>query len=209
MNASWSSSRSCARSLAPALVRHRAGECRETLDPWGHSTTGTTSSERRSGSYTSHDVRATSDRVGTPDNLPYTVEPSVSFTAGANWQKAGRDPRRREFRSASTRAAAGPGRGARYPRGKCIQLLALRRRPRQSGLDDDSRCACAKRIDDSRIGHRQRCARMDTAVPAAACNFLLATAAQWVPLQRDWSSPRAFKAPPQTSRSRPATPSTS
>ncbi len=168
----------------------------EKLSTWGQSTTGTTSSERRSGSYTSHDVSGyIGIEVGTPDNLPYTVEASVSFTAGANWQKArGAIHGEESSLSVDEGQQQSQGEALVITEENAFNCYAYDVSRAQSGLDEDSAMRLCERIDDSRIVTGSDALEWDTAVPAASVQLLGHKPAQWVPLQRDWSSLALFKA---------------
>jgi PKD repeat protein len=161
---------------------------------WGKSTTGTTSSEKRSGSYTSHDVSGyLGVEVGTPDNLPYTVEASVAVTAGANWQKS-----KGEFHGEESSLSVDEGQ--EQDQGEALVITEETAFncyaydvTRASVIDPNSKMRLCERIEDSRIVSGSDALEWDTAVPAAGVQLLGHKPAQWVPLHRDWSSIALFK----------------
>ena len=161
---------------------------------WGKSTTGTTSSEKSSGSYTSHDVSGyIGVEVGTPDNLPYTVEASVAFTAGSNWEKA-----RGEFHGEESTLSV--DQGMTQNQGDALVIKEENGFDcyaydvsRASVIDPNSKMRLCERIDEDRLVSGGDALIWDTAVPAAGVQLLGHKPAQWIPLHRDWSSVALFK----------------
>ncbi|MEO8012445.1 MAG: PKD domain-containing protein, partial [Dokdonella sp.] len=167
----------------------------EKLSSWGQSTTGTTSRETRSGSYTSNGVSGyVGVEVGTPDNLPFTIQASVAITAGANWQKA-----RGETYGEETSLSVDEGQQQSIGEALVIteenafNCYAYTVRRATTGLDPNSAMRMCERIDGERIVSGSDALDWDTAVPAEGLKSLGHKPAQWVPLQRDWSSLALFK----------------
>lgn len=179
--------------LPPYFGVEQAGAAKESS--WGQSTTGTTSSETQSGSYTSHDVSGyIGVEVGTPDNLPYTVEASIAFTAGANWQKS-RGAIHGEESSLSV------DQGQEQSQGEALVITEENAfdcyeydvRRASSGLDPNSKMRLCESVENSRIVTGSDALEWDTAVPAAGIQLLGHKPAQWVPLHRDWASIALFR----------------
>ena len=169
----------------------------EKLSSWGQSTSGTSSSETRSGSYTSHDVSGyVGIEVGTPDNLPYTIEASVSFTAGRNWQTAHGQVHGED----STLTV---DQGSEQTQGEALLIYEENSFDCYSydvfraadGLDPDSRMRMCAQIDGSRYLTAGDAVQWDTTIPAAAISnpAIGHKPAQWFPLHRDWSSLALFR----------------
>ncbi len=169
----------------------------ERKSSWGQSTSGTSSSETRSGSYTSHDVSGyVGVEVGTPDNLPYTIEASVSFTAGRNWQTAHGQVHGED----STLTV---DQGSEQSQGEALLIYEENSFDCYSydvfraagGLDPDSEMRMCAQIEGSRYLTAGDAVQWDTTIPAQTINdpAIGHKPAQWFPLQRDWSSLALFR----------------
>lgn len=167
----------------------------EKKSTWGKSTTGTTSKETRSGSYTADDVSGyIGVEVGTPDNLPYTVEASVTFTAGHNWQRAkGTVHGEEESLSIDEGQEQSAGEALTITEENAFDCYRYDVKRAATGLDPNSSMRMCARVDDSRIVSGSDAREWDTAVPAAGVQLLGHKPAQWFPLQRDWASLALFK----------------
>ena len=165
------------------------------LASWGQSTTGTTSSETVSGSYTSNDVSGyVGIEVGTPDNLPYTVETSIKFTTGKNWQKS-----KGEIHGEETSLSVDQGfyqedgEALLISEESAYNCYAYDVRRATGGLTPNSAMRMCEPIDDSRIVSGGDALGWDTYLPAASMQILGRKPLQWFPLQRDWASLSLFR----------------
>ncbi|MBK7011593.1 MAG: PKD domain-containing protein [Xanthomonadales bacterium] len=165
----------------------------DKLATWGQSTTGTTSSEKRSGSYTSNDVSGyIGVEVGTPDNLPYTIEASVSFTAGGNWQKA-KGAIHGEETSLSVDEGQQQDQGEALTIAEETAFDCYRYDVKRAASSIDGSMRMCAPVDGSRLVSGSDAREWDTAVPAAGMQLLGHKPAQWFPLQRDWANIALFK----------------
>ncbi len=166
------------------------------LATWGQSTTGSTSTERQSGSYTSNDVSGyIGIEVGTPDNLPYTVEASLAFTAGRNWQKASGELHGEE-------SSLTVDEGYYQEQGEALLITEenafncysynVRRFSTNNAYPESGLRMCDP-VPDSRIVSGGDALGWDTYLPAASVQLQGHKPAQWIPLNRDWSSIALFK----------------
>lgn len=162
---------------------------------WGQSVTGTTSTETRSGSYTANDVSGyVGIEVGTPDSLPFTVQASVSITAGHNWQAA-------KGAIHGNETSLTVDQGQQQTQGEaltvyeetafdCYKYDVARA---AEGLDPNSSMRMCAKVDGSRSLIGSDAQDWDTTIPAAGVQALGHKPAQWVPLSRDWSSLALFR----------------
>lgn len=165
----------------------------DKLSTWGQSTTGTTSSEKRSGSYTSNDVSGyIGVEVGTPDNLPYTIEASVSFTAGHNWQKS-KGAIHGEETSLSVDEGQEQDQGEALTITEETAFDCYRYDVKRTTSPVDGSMRMCAPVDGSRLVSGSDAREWDTAVPAAGMQLLGHKPAQWFPLQRDWANIALFK----------------
>ncbi|MBX3725479.1 MAG: PKD domain-containing protein [Xanthomonadales bacterium] len=159
------------------------------LASFGESTTGGTSSERRSGSFTSHDVSAYlgisigSEAAG--------VEASVRATAGYFWQ-------------ASNGALSGSENSYRldqsFSQDQGDALVVIEENTfncysynvatQNGGQDPDSAVRMCEVVDGSRLMSGTDARFWDTQIPATPVDH---PPAQWMPLHRDWASLSLFR----------------
>lgn len=179
--------------LPPYFGIEQAGA--NKLATWGKSTTGSTSSEKRSGSYTANDVSGyVGIEVGTPSTLPYTIEASASFTAGHNWQRAKGEIHGEESSlSVDEGQEQGAGEALTISEENGFDCYRYDVRRAVSGLVPNSSMRLCARVDGSRLISASDARNWDTLVPAAGLQLLGHKPAQWFPLQRDWSSIALFK----------------
>ncbi|MBN8480428.1 MAG: VCBS repeat-containing protein [Xanthomonadales bacterium] len=166
------------------------------LASWGQSTTGSTSTERQSGSYTSNDVSGyIGIEVGTPDNLPYTVEASLAFTAGRNWQKASGEIHGEE-------SSLTVDEGYYLEQGEALLITEenafncysynVNRFSTNNAYPESGLRMCDP-VPDSRIVSGGDARGWDTYLPAASVQLQGHKPAQWFPVNRDWASVALFK----------------
>lgn len=173
--------------LPPYFQRLQANASKQAS--FGESTTGGTSSERRSGSFTSHDVSAYlglslgSEAAG--------VEASVRATAGYFWQ-------------ASNGALSGSENSYRldqsYSQGQGDALVVIEENTfncysydvatQSGGQDADSAVRMCEIVDGSRLLSGTDARFWDTQIPATPVDH---PPAQWMPLHRDWASLSLFR----------------
>ena len=169
----------------------------EKKSSWGKSIGQNSSSETSSGSYTSHDVSGyVGVEVGTPDNLPYTIEASVSFTAGRNWQAAhGQVHGEDSTLTVDQGIEQSEGEALLIYEQNSFNCYSYDVFRAAGGLDPDSEMRMCAQIEDSRILNASDAVRWDTAIPAAAITnpAIGHKPAQWFPLHRDWSSLALFR----------------
>ncbi len=167
----------------------------EKKSSWGQSTSQTSSTETRSGSYVSHDVSGyVGVEVGTPDNLPYTIEASVSVTAGRNWQ-TGHGQVHGEDSTLTVDEGSEQTQGEALVNYEdntfdCYSYDVFRA---AGGLDPDSGMRMCARTGERHLTPSDA-EQWDTTLPAAAINnpAIGHKPAQWFPLHRDWSSLALF-----------------
>ncbi len=179
--------------LPPYFAATQAGADKQSS--WGQSVTGTTSSETRSGSYTANDVSGyVGIEVGTPESLPFTIQASVSVTAGHNWQSA-----KGAIHGSETSLTVDQGQQQTHGEAlaiyeetafDCYKYDVSRA---AGGLDPNSSMRMCAKVDGSRILTGSDAQEWDTAVPAAGMQQLNHKPAQWIPLNRDWSSLSLFR----------------
>lgn len=159
------------------------------LASFGESTTGGTSAERRSGSFTSHDVSA---YLGISIGSEVAgVEASVRATAGYFWQ-------------ASNGALSGSENSFRldqsYSQDQGDALVVIEENTfncysynvatQTGGQDPDSAVRMCEVVDGSRLLSGTDARFWDTQIPATPVDH---PPAQWMPLHRDWASLSLFR----------------
>ena len=179
--------------LPPYFAVEQASASKEGT--WGKTTENQTSVEKRSGSYVSHDVSGyIGVEVGTPDNLPYTVEASATFSAGHNWETShGEIHGEQSSIEIDEAKSVEAGEALVVIESNQFDCYRYDVRRAATGLDPNSEMRMCSPVDDTRLVSGDNAVNWDTFTPADGVTTLGHKPAQWFPLNRDWSSLALFR----------------
>lgn len=176
----------------PPYFERLQGEA-EKLAAFGESTSGQTSTEKRAGSFTSHDV---STYVGVSAGFEaagFGLESSLKATAGYNYQSTYGSIHGSENAFALNQGfSSSLGEALMVVEENTFRCYSYDIRREATGIVPDSGLRMCEVIDDTRGISATTADFWDTVIPAA--NGSETPPAQWTPLHRDWASLSLFQA---------------
>ncbi|MGN6518134.1 MAG: PKD domain-containing protein [Dokdonella sp.] len=173
--------------LPPYFQRLQGGAGK--LATFGESTSGGSSYEKQSGSFTSHDISAYIG-VGVGSDVA-GVKASVHATAGYNYQSShGAIHGSENTFTIDQGYAQDHGEALTVIEENSFNCYSYQVESEAEGVDGDSAVRMCEIIDGSRFMSASDAQAWDTQIPAASPGH---PPAQWMPLQRDWNSIALFR----------------